>query len=612
MRADRQIHKMMDEHIVALLGNPNVGKSTLFNLLTGGKQHTGNWAGKTVEIAQGSYRYKGKRYILTDLPGTYSLLSHSEEEQVALDYLQSGGADLVMIVADATSLERNIAFALQAMAHVDRVLFCVNMMDEAAREGISVNMNALRRELGIPVVGISASSAVGIDGLKETIRQLADGFISSNPLRLFETIEVESSEMAAGYVNKAEQIIKTCVSGQREASIHRLDNILLGRWSGRFVMLSALMIVFWLTIFGANYPSQILQSGLMLLGEWIRAGLRSLPAWMVSLLVDGIYLTTARVISVMLPPMLIFFILFSLLEDLGYLPRVAFLTDHAFERCGSCGKQVLTMSMGFGCNAVGVSGCRIIASPKERLLAIVTNSLVPCNGRFPTLIALSYLLFSDKPLLAATGLTGMILLSVAVTLFSTNILGRTVLKEKTSHFIMEMPPYRRPNLKKILMTAIKDRTVFVLIRAAMVAAPAGAVIWLANEITLGGEPLLMVWAGYLDPVGRALGMNGPILLAFILSFPANELLMPLIVMMLSGGMLPDVGAAAFEQIFHAASWTRTTALCMMVFVLFHWPCSTTCLTIRKETRSWMWTGVSILLPTLIGAIVCALLNICLG
>ena len=607
---DRQKQKTSQERNIALLGNPNVGKSTLFNLLTGGKQHTGNWAGKTVEVAQGRYHYKGRTYVLTDLPGTYSLLSSSEEEQIALDYIHSADADLVIIVADAMCLERNITFTLQVMEHVAHILLCVNMMDEAEHSGISIDMKGLSHALGIPVVGVSASTGAGIEALKETVREAADGFIPSRPLRMH--IEPEQEKMSAERADRASELMRMYVSGQHEATVYRLDKVFLGRWSGRIAMLLALAVIFWLTIFGANYPSTLLENSLMLVGEWLRAAFDPLPQWMTGLLIDGIYLTTSRVVSVMLPPMLIFFTLFTLLEDLGYLPRAAFLTDHVFERCGSCGKQVLTMSMGFGCNAVGVAGCRIISSPKERVLAIVTNSLVPCNGRFPALIALAYVLFPDEPYLAATSLTALILFSVAVTLISTKLLGKTIAHEKDSYFIMELPPYRKPNLKKILRSAVKERTICVLSRAAMVAAPAGALIWLANSVTLAGRSLLTVWAGWLDPVGSFLGMNGVILLAFILSFPANELLMPLIVMMLSGGMLPEVETATLGQLFDAASWSKVTALCTLVFVMFHWPCSTTCLTIHKETRSWTWTVISVLLPTLIGAALCALINICLN
>lgn len=598
----RECMQANEKITVALVGNPNVGKSTLFNVLTGGKQHTGNWAGKTVSVARGEYTYKGKDYALIDLPGTYALMSQSEEERIAADFIQENRADCTVIISDATCLERNLCFALQVMELTDRVILCVNLMDEAESRGLVLDFEKLHKQLGIPVIGISAGKRVGLDALKESVRNMCDGFVRAAPLRLDATYE-DSCDIRV-YSRQAEQIVKTCVKGRKAPQKHRFDSIALGRWSGKLILLGLLFAVFWMTVVGANYPSRLLQYLFDAGGSFLRKILSSLPQWVSGLLVDGIYITTARVVSVMLPPMLIFFPVFSLLEDLGYLPRAAFLMDHTFERCGSCGKQVLTMSMGFGCNAVGVMGCRIISSPRERLLSILTNSLVPCNGRFPALIALAYYIYADKPVLAAVCMTGMVLLSVFVTFIATKFLSKTALRGEPSHFIMEMPPYRKPNLKKILIGAWKERTLFVLSRAVMVAAPTGAILWLMSRIEIYDRALLSVIADFLNPVGMALGMSGVILLAFILSFPANELFLPLAVMMFDGAALAQAETAVLSGLA-ASGWTNVMALCTMVFVLFHWPCSTTCFTIYKETGSKKWTLLAILLPTAIGVLLCA-------
>ena len=347
----------------------------------------------------------------------------------------------------------------------------------------------------------------------------------------------------------------------------RIDRIVTSRRWGYPLMIALLALIFFLTISGANVPSQWLARGLFWVEDALAALLLRLgaPAWLRGLLVDGAFRTLAWVTSVMLPPMAIFFPLFTLLEDSGYLPRIAYNLDRPFCRCGSCGRQALTMAMGFGCNAAGVVGCRIIHSPRERLLAILTNSLVPCNGRFPTLIALITMFFmaGGSALGAALGLTGLILLAVGLTLLTTKLLSVTLLKGEVSAFVLELPPYRRPELGKVIVRSVMDRTLFVLGRAAAVAAPAGALLWLLANVQLDGAPLLMALAGALDPLGRLLAENG---------------------------------------------WTAVTALCVMLFSLCHWPCSTTLLTIKKETGSAKWTALSALLPTALGALLCMAVN----
>ena len=474
---------------IAMAGNPNVGKSTLFNAVTGLNQHTGNWPGKTVASAEGLCRHGGKAYRLVDLPGTYSLLAHSAEEEVARNFLCFSRPEAVCIVCDATCLERNLNLVLQTLEITPRAAICLNLMDEAKKRKLRVEPARLEALLGVPL-------------------------------------------------------------------------------------------------------------------------------WLHDALILGVYRVAAWVVSVMLPPMAIFFPLFTLLEDMGYLPRVAYNLDRPLKRCGACGKQALTICMGFGCNAAGVVGCRIIDSPRERLLAILTNSFVPCNGRFPTLVNLILLFFvgtaagPGQSVLSALLLTGFILLGAAATFAVTGLLSRTVLRGVPSSFTLELPPYRRPQWGQVIVRSVFDRTLFVLARAVKAAAPAGLLLWLMANLTIGGSTILAHCAGFLEPAGRALGMDGVILLAFLLGLPANEIVVPIMLMgYLSQGVLQQPeGLAQMQGVFLANGWTPVTALCVMLFMLMHWPCATTLMTIRKETGSLKWTLLAAALPTLCGTLACLLVN----
>ncbi|MBR2406030.1 MAG: ferrous iron transport protein B [Clostridia bacterium] len=659
-----------NQRVIALAGNPNVGKSTVFNGLTGMKQHTGNWPGKTVTNAQGICRSAHYEYILVDIPGTYSLMAHSPEEEVARDFLCFGAPDAVVVVCDATCLERNLNLVLQTIELCDRVVVCLNLMDEAKRKGIHVDADRLSEQLGVPVVATVAHKKESLNAL---LSALDDMFRSPPPtpvavrypvaiesavarmqpllkdlpnsrwiaLRLLERDEALTRTLSTVYgdtlpafetvlpaeavkdsivttlTETAERIAKTVVSHskpQYNAADRRIDRLLTGRWLGYPLMLLLLALVFWLTITGANYPSTLLANGLF----WLEDRLSDLflmlnaPDWLRGALVHGAYRVLAWVVSVMLPPMAIFFPLFTLLEDVGYLPRVAYNLDHPFRRCRACGKQALTMCMGFGCNAAGVVGCRIIDSPRERLLAILTNNFVPCNGRFPTLIALLTIFFvgSGNSLLSAVLLTAVILLGVLLTFGVTRFLSGTILKGVPSSFTLELPPYRRPQIGRVIVRSLLDRTLFVLGRAAAVAAPAGLLLWILANITVGDASLLAHTAAFLDPFAQLMGLDGAILIAFILGFPANEIVIPIVLMVyLAQGTLTEPGSLTeMRAIFLDNGWTWTTAVSTMLFSLLHWPCSTTLLTIHKETGSLKWTAVAFLLPTLIGILVCILFN----
>ena len=672
----------MAEKIIALAGNPNVGKSTLFNALTGLKQHTGNWTGKTVSSAFGKYTYSNDKYTVADLPGTYSLLVSSKEEAQARNFLLENRPDAVVVVVDATCLERNLNLVLQILEITDKVVVCVNLLDEAAKKKIEVNIKQLSQCLGVPVVGMCAKSGKGIKQLKEAVANIIQGKAEISPVKIEYSKEIEhsiskllpifdsldissklkrcyalrllenddyikskltdhSTELSAvlteltqtdnkesirdnivnAIMKKCEYIFKKAVTLHNPSCNMRdrkIDKILTSRLTGIPIMLLLLALIFWITIVGANYPSQWLSRLFDWLSGVITGALKYIntPPVIVSLLMDGIYKTTAWVVAVMLPPMAIFFPLFTLLEDLGYLPRIAFNMDSMFKGAGCHGKQCLTMCMGIGCNACGVTGCRIIDSPRERLIAIITNSFMPCNGRFPAIIAIITVFFAGtaaaplNSLLTALILMLVILLGVFATMGVSKLLSLTLLKGEASSFTLELPPYRSPQIGKIIVRSILDRTLFVLGRAIVVAAPAGLIIWLLANIEVGNTSLISYATNFLDPFARILGMDGIILAAFILGFPANEIVIPIMIMLYTNtGVLTDADSLSqMLSLFTANGWTVTTALCVIVFYLMHFPCSTTCISIYKETKSLKWTLVSFFTPLLCGFLLCFIIS----
>ncbi len=677
---------------VALAGNPNVGKSTLFNAITGLKQHTGNWAGKTVGNALGEAEFKDTKFIFADIPGTYSLFAHSAEEEIARDYILFENPDKVAVVCDATCLERNLNLVMQTLEITENVVVCVNLMDEAERKNIKIDIKRLSLNLGVPVISTCASKKKGIDKLLKNLcineintnvkkitypepiesavkniekviemenicpninsRWLSARLIENaqeidkkikekTGIDLFEnkkirnvvekeieklikmgfsveTINDLTAKAAADSARKAAEGVVTIKDNNYLLRDRKIDRVLTGRLTGIPVMALLLGLVFWITIYGANIPSEFLSKYLFKIEEVLYnlAISVGVPEFIYQPLILGVYRVVAWVVSVMLPPMAIFFPLFTILEDLGYLPRIAFNLDKAFEKCRTCGKQALTMCMGFGCNAVGVTGARIIDSERERLIAIITNSFVPCNGRFPFLAALISMFFvfnARNNFASVTGaiiLMAFIVLGVTMTLLVSKLLSETLLKGVPSSFTLELPPYRKPKWGQIIVRSVLDRTVFVLGRAIISAAPAGLIIWVFANVNIDGITLLNHISNFFDPFARLLGLDGVILFAFILGLPANEIVLPIILMSyMSGESLTQLSdLSLIRDILLKNGWTNVTAVCTMIFSLFHWPCSTTLMTIKKETGSVKWTILSAILPTLTGMILCFLIS----
>lgn len=688
--------KQKEEYKIALAGNPNVGKSTIFNNLTGMHQHTGNWTGKTVANATGECIYKEQKYTFIDLPGTYSIMSNSEEEEIARDYICFGNPDATVVVVDATTLERNLNLVFQIMEITDNVILCVNLLDEAKKKKIKVDLKKLSTELGIPVVGSIARNKRTLDKLLETIKKDCENKIDIRPKRVtyqenientiakltkvlkekyslqesmyrwislkiidgeekiiksieenlkveilkdkdiqeiienMEKVNFNENDFNINYkdiiiskiVETAEKISKkVCVFEDKNYSERdrKIDKILTSKKYGIPIMILFLGLIFWLTIVGANYPSQFLfdifsrfQEKLINFATYVNC-----PSWLSDMLILGVYQTLTWVVSVMLPPMAIFFPLFTILEDLGYLPRIAFNMDGFFKKACCSGKQMITMCMGFGCNACGVTGCRIINSPRERLIAIITNNLVPCNGRFPFLITIATIFIAGTiqgigaSIISTISVMLVIVLGIFLTLVISKILSKTILKGMPSSFILEMPPYRRPQFCKIFIRSIFDRTLFVLGRAVAVAMPAGLVIWLFANIGINGSSILDLIVNFLDPFARLMGLDGYILTGFILGIPANEIVLPIILMCyLQGKALINIeDTFAIGEILRQNGWTILTAINVMIFTILHFPCATTLLTIKKETGKMRWVVLSFLIPTVCGIIICMLTNL---
>lgn len=709
---------MKNTYTVALAGNPNVGKSTIFNSLTGMHQHTGNWTGKTVANATGKAIINDKEFTFVDIPGTYSIMSNSEEEEIARDYICFGNPDATVIVVDSTCLERNLNLVYQIMEITDNIIVCVNLLDEAKKKKIKIDLKRLENLLGVPVVGTVARDKQTLENLKKTIYKVCEGEIKphtktvryeqeieenlekiveklntdllvneySEIRNIATDIEVEENKISkklyrwiaiklidgeekilksiqenlelnleeqeirqsvieakknletreitsknfkdkivADIMKKAEETSKEVCTFEnknyRERDL-KIDKILTSKIFGIPIMILFLGLIFWITIVGANYPSEWLfsvfnwlQDKLIYFANYIHC-----PIWLSDMLINGVYKTLTWIVAVMLPPMAIFFPLFTILEDLGYLPRIAFNMDGFFKKACCSGKQMITMCMGFGCNACGVTGCRIIDSPRERLIAILTNNFVPCNGRFPFLITIATIFIAGvfaggngflASILSTFAVIIVIIFGIFLTLVISKILSKTILKGMPSSMILELPPYRKPQFGKILVRSIFDRTLFVLGRAISVAAPAGLVIWLMANIGINGQSLLSIIANFLNPFAKLMGLDGYILTAFILGIPANEIVLPIILMcyLKSGTLVNIEDTIQIGQILIQNGWTMITAMNVMLFTILHFPCATTLLTVKKETGSWKWTAISFAIPTICGIVLCMFTNL---
>jgi len=670
---------------VGMAGNPNVGKSAIFNSFTGSRQHVGNWPGKTIERAEGIFYHGDWEIHLVDLPGTYSLAAQSPEEVIARDYIISEEPDIVVNVVDATSLERNLNLTLQILELTDKVVVALNLMDEVRRQGWEIDVKALEAELGVPVVATVATEGKGLPELAEAMAEVAEGCRRTRPasvnygltieghvesleadlvslgvdersrwvtLRLLEddpeiveafkqgdltACPVGMGEIASSASPEALQALLRRAVRLREATrpdakveivrrrfelahdivqrtvrhlrpeedslTERVDRIMTHRvWSWP-IMLGMLIVVLWITIQGANVPSAMLGTAFGWLGEGARDLLVRLhaPWWMVGSLVDGLIVGTGTVIAVMLPPMVIFFTAFNLLEDIGFIPRVAFNLDRLMRAVGSEGKHTLVAMMSFGCNVTGVLTCRIMDNEKDRIVAILTSPLVLCNGRFGAGLALIILFFGNRALPVTLVYLAM---SVGAMLLATWVLNRFFFRQEPGGFVMELPPYRKPKWGQVIRRTLVQQVGHTMGRAVMIAAPATFLIWLLGNFP-PGAPFERTAVGYLvgalAPLGRSFGLTGEMLTALLFTLPAKEIVVSSLAM--TYGLQTTLADSQAILGYLGRTWTPLVAFSFITFYMLYLPCLVTVWATWKETRSLKWTLMSLLVSLLTASVI---------
>lgn len=621
-------------HKIILIGNPNVGKSTIFNRLTGLNQHTGNWTGKTVDTCHSNFTYQHQKFELIDLPGTYSLNSLTEEEQVTTNYIINEDYDMALVIADATNLEKSLNLIFQTLEITKKVIVVINIIDEASKKGIIINSKKLSKILDVPIVLTDARKNIGINKLLDTIinyqdnssfvlkyNELIENYLINlnnldryNKLRYLEKNEDLKEEIIMNILEKSKSLVKEVVrytNNDYNKKDKFLDKLLTSKITGIPIMFGLLFLCLYLTISLSNYPSTFLFKTFNFLENKIFYLFNLfLPLNITNLLVLGIYKTTTWIISVMLPPMIIFFPLFAILEEYGFLPRIAFNMDYLFSKCNASGKQCLTMLMGFGCNAVGCSNSRIMESKREKLLAILTNVFVPCNGRFPSIIALISLFLATNSILSSFYLTLFITLSIFMTFLVSKILSKTLLKGYSSTNILELPSYRRPKIIKLIIKTIVEKVLTILKRTIIISIPTSLFLYLITNLNINNNSILSLISHIFNSFGNLIGLDGMIILAFILGFPANEIVLPILLMgyLRTNSLVEYENLEVLKNILINNGWTILTSINFIILSLFHFPCSTTILTIKKETNSLKWTIISFLLPTFIGIILCILIK----
>lgn len=580
-----------------LVGNPNVGKSTIYNYLCQANQHTGNWAGKTVESAKGYFTIEDYQIEVIDLPGIYSFTNCSEEELVTKNYLENENYDLVIVVINALLIERSIPFLKQILRITNKVMIIFNLYDEAKKNGMDIDEAILNKELHLPFSLISAKRKDDLKSLKQDIIEALNYKPLTNKLDL-------------------ENTLLKCISYSRPKKTSSFDYLLTNKVLGPLLMLMSLMLILFLTIVLANYPSALLSSMFSSAEGYLIKVLESFAVskWIIDLCINYIYRIISLVISVMLPPMVIFFPLFAVLEDIGYLPRIAFNLDYWFQKVGASGKQALSICMGYGCNVVGVLGTRIIESPKERMLAIITNAFTPCNGRFPTLITLITLCLVNQSVLKVTiYLAILIVFSLLMSFISTYVLKGLLKHQSEDSYILELSDYRQPNWLMILKDSLINKTFKILNRAIIVVVPSAIFVYLLQNTIIHNQTLATYLIQFLTPLGNIMGLDGVILLSFIIGIMANEMVLPLCLMFYSNNyLISNYSFEVLKEILIINNWTTATAICMMIFCILHFPCINTLITIYKETKSWQQTLLAFAYPTFFGILICIVANVILS